>query len=79
MLKKTLRAASDLGAISNVLAVTPVAKIANAVARNMPTEVRGFYSGNPLIVAAGVLEAGASGARDALASAFNPRALSFTR
>lgn len=68
-------AASDLGSISNVLAVTPVAKIANAVARNMPTQVRGFYSGNPLIVAAGVLEAGASGARDALASAFNPRAL----
>jgi len=68
-------AASDLGAISNVLAVTPVARAANAIARNMPTEVRGFYSGNPLLVAAGVAEAGTSGARDALASAFNPRAL----
>jgi len=66
---------SDLGSIGNVLAVAPVGKIANAIARNMPTEVRGFYSGNPLLVAAGVAEAATSGAKDALASAFNPRAL----
>ena len=66
---------TDLGAISNVLTVTPVGKIANSVARNMPTEVRGFYSGNPLVMAAGIAEAGASGTKNALLSAFNPKAL----
>jgi len=69
------RAAKVAGAFGNILSVTPIAKIANGIARNMPTEVRGFYSGNPLIMAAGVLEAAAYGAKDSLASAFNPKAL----
>ena len=43
----------DLLALSNVTALGGVGRVANAAARNTPTHVRGFYSGNPLKKLAG--------------------------
>jgi hypothetical protein len=68
---------TDLGAISNVALLSPVGKIANSTVRNMPTQVEGFYSGDPLKMVAGLALAGASGAKNALLSSFNPKALAF--
>ena len=68
---------TDLGAISNVALLTPVAKIANSTFRNTPTQVEGFYSGDPLKMIAGLGLAVASGAKNALKTSFNPKALDF--
>ena len=68
---------TDLGALSNIALVGPLAKVGNSIARNMPTQVEGFYSGNPLKVAAGLSMAILSGTKNAALSALNPKALAF--
>ena len=69
----------DMKALGLVGSVVPLARAGNAVAFNMPTKVSGFYSGDPLLKFMGVLESSAEGAKNALATAFNPTKLALER
>jgi hypothetical protein len=69
----------DMKALGLVGSVVPLARAGNAVAFNMPTKVPGFYSGDPLLKFMGVLESSSEGAKNALATAFNPTKLALER
>jgi len=69
--KKDMKAAFDVGG------VFALGRGLNALARNMDTEVKGFYSGNPFLKLIGIVEGVSKGAGRAALAAINPFDIAF--
>lgn len=67
----------DAEAAFNIGGILPLGRAFNAIARNMDTEVSGFYSGNPLLKILGVMEGAVKGTGRAVLSSINPNDISF--
>lgn len=67
----------DAEAVFNIGGILPLGRAFNAIARNMDTEVRGFYTGNPLLKILGVMEGAVKGTGRAVLSSINPNDIAF--